>query len=110
MALRDNFYDEIFKREKDWTFMAKNNLLNIYYLNGQNGIKSFYVNVRNELSKIPNPTPIITNILNMVNNIIIEIENINDNYNNSGYTDMGELVNLFIYNQMYNSEPIKQKK
>ena len=41
MALSSNFYKELFKKEKYWTELAQKGLLNIYYLDGKDGIKEF---------------------------------------------------------------------
>ena len=40
MKLNTNFYIEIFEKETSWIEMIKDNLLNIYYLNGDGGYAS----------------------------------------------------------------------
>ena len=42
MKLDYSFYTEIFEKEKSWSEMISNNLLNIYYINGEDGITEFY--------------------------------------------------------------------
>ena len=44
MALNNNFYGEIFEKEFYCSQLAERNLLNIYYLDGKNGLKEFYEN------------------------------------------------------------------
>lgn len=105
MALNNNFYNEIFEKEKYWIELASKNLLNIYYLNGKNGIKGFYLNKKMELEleyKLDR-NDIIGKILDIINGIIGEIEYLTDEYRNGELIDINSLVNLFLYNQMNNN-------
>lgn len=105
MALNNNFYDEIFEKEKYWIELASKNLLNIYYLNGKNGIKEFYLNKQKELSLEYRLTKneIMGKFLQIINNILSHIDYLTDEYRNGELIDMNSLVNLFLYNQMNNN-------
>lgn len=105
MALNNNFYKEIFEKEQYWIELANKNLLNIYYLNGKNGIKEFYLTKKRELEleyKLTN-NDIIKQFLEIINNIINEIEYLTNEYRSGELIDMNSLVNLFLYNQMNNN-------
>jgi len=105
MALNNNFYDEIFEKEKYWIELASKNLLNIYYLNGRNGIKEFYLNKKKELSleyKLTN-NEIMGKFLEIINNILSHIDYLTDEYRNGELININSLVNLFLYNQMNNN-------
>lgn len=105
MALNNNFYNEIFENEKYWIELANKKLLNIYYLNGKNGLKEFYVNKKKELEleyKLTN-NDIIKQFLDIINSIIREMEYLTDEYRKGELIDMNSLVNLFLYNQMNNN-------
>ena len=47
MALKNNFYEEIFLKEQEWISMINNNLLNSIYCSLV--LKPFYVQKRDEL-------------------------------------------------------------
>lgn len=104
MALRDDFYNDIYIREKKCIELIDRNLLNIYYLNGKNGLREFYQLKRQELEeeyKISN-NQIIKNIINIINNIIDEIDYLTISYKNGELVDMRSLNSLFLYNLMNN--------
>ena len=105
MALNNNFYSEIFEKELYWTELAKKNLLNIYYLNGKNGLKEFYEKKRIELSKEYQLTnnPIQAQFLEIINNIINKIETLSIDYRNGKNININSLVNIFLSSQMNNN-------
>lgn len=105
MALSNNFYEDIFNKEKYWMTLAKQQFLNIYYLNGKDGLKQFYEKKRIELEnecKISNNV-IIKNFLEVINNIIFKIEKLTKDYKEGKTIDINSLIPLFLYNQMNNN-------
>lgn len=105
MALKRDFYEEIFKKEIYWTELAPKNLINIYYINGRDGIKDFYKQKREELQKEYqiNQSEVLKLFLNMINEIILEIDSLTKNYENGITIDITALINLFLINQMNNN-------
>lgn len=105
MALNNNFYNEIFENEKYWTELASKKLLNIYYFNGKNGIREFYIKKRLELDKEYQVTqnPIQGQFLNNIINIIKKIETLTREYREGKNININSLVDLFLYNQMNNN-------
>lgn len=105
MALSNNFYEEIFNKEKYWMALAKQHFLNIYYLNGKDGLRQFYeskkIELENECSVSNNI--IIKNFLEVVNNIILKIDELTKNYKEGKVIDINSLIPLFLYNQMNNN-------
>lgn len=106
MALDNNFYNEIFKKEAYWTELAKKGLLNIYYLNGKNSIKEFYLNKKAELEaeyKLTN-NQIQEQFLNIIISIIDKIGILTDEYREGNNIDITSLTTIFLSNQMNNNE------
>lgn len=105
MALKENFYTEIFEKEKYWLQLANNKLLNIYYINGKNGIRDFYFNAKGELEQEyqQNGNQIIKGILDSINKIIEKIDFITLEHTKGKDIDSNSIVNLFLSNQMNNN-------
>lgn len=112
MALTKKFYEEIFEKEVYWTDLAQTNLLNIYYLNGKNGIKDFYIKKRNDLTfeYESNKNVVLKFFIDMIDQILLKIESLTKNYENNINIDIVELTNLFLINQMSNNFVKKTSK
>lgn len=105
MALSSNFYKELFKKEKYWTELAQKGLLNIYYLDGKDGIKKFYEIKKAELEEelSLNQNPILSNFLSIINDILAKIDEMSSDYRNGKEVDILSLTTMFLANQMDNS-------
>ena len=103
MELDVSFYEEIFKKELYWTDLASKNLLNVYYINGVDGLKDFYLEKLEVLNSI-NDRPKLEIFINIINEILDEIDSITNKYNNSEDIDINKLVSLFIVNQITNKK------
>ena len=102
MALKQDFYSDIFLKEEYWTEIAKENLLNIYYLDN---LKEFYLDKKNELEKeleLSNNT-LIKSFLNMIQNIISQIDIVTDDYKSGKNININSVIKLFLSNQMNNN-------
>lgn len=113
MALNNNFYNDIFEKEKYWTELANKNLLNIYYLNGKDGLKEFYLIKKEELEYEYNLTnnDIIGRFLNIVNEILTQIELMTKEYREGKKINMDLLSKTFLVNQMNNNvDSVKSKE
>ena len=102
MDIDVKFYTDIFDKELYWTDLASKNLLNIYYINGTDGLKDFYIEKLNILSNINKPK--IKFIIDMINEILDEINVLTDTYNSGKDININNLVSLFIINQITNKK------
>lgn len=102
MALKVNFYNEIFENEQKWIELINKNLLNSIYC--KLALKPFYIKKRNEIAEEYKTTDnqILRQILSTIDNIIIKIDEFNDKYESSEIVDIKELLPLFLTNQMNN--------
>ena len=102
MKLDINFYTEIFEKETSWIEMIKDNLLNVYYLNGDGGLTQFYKNkydvLFNEYKKNNNDRLLF--FMDMIKNILDEINKLTETYNSGKDINMDKLRGLFITNQI----------
>lgn len=98
-----SFYTDIFEKELYWISLANKNLLNIYYINGEDGLKDFYINKLNLLEAITNK-PRILFIKEIIKEILEEIDNITSIYNSGSDIDIKKLTDLFLVNQLTNNE------
>lgn len=97
MNLNDNFCKEIFKREKEWIDLSNRNLLNIYYINGKNGLKEFYSMKKSELqNNYSANSKVVKEILDLINDIINKIDSITKEYREGKKVDLDSLINLFL--------------
>lgn len=103
MALKNDFYSEIFNNEKKWTELINQNLLNSIYCNLT--LKPFYLKKRNEIMEEYTLTnnQILNEVLFIIENILRKIEYFTVQYNNSKEVDIKELLPLFLINQMSNT-------
>lgn len=104
MALDNNFYTEIFEKEIYWTDLVDKNLLNVYYLNGKNGLKDFYIKKLEKLKYEYSLTnnEMLKKILDIINNIINEIDDITIRYKRGNKININSLPKLFLVNKMNN--------
>lgn len=102
MALTQNFYKEIFDKEKVWMTNLNQNLLNIYYLPE---LKTFYVEKKETLNHEFKLTgnELIRSYLNALNNIITKIDYFITEGKNEASIDIKELNNLFLLNIITNN-------
>lgn len=103
MALKTEFYSEIFENEQKWIEQINNNLLNSIYCSLS--LKPFYVKKKQELDKeirLGN-NQIIKQISLVIEQIINHIDILNEQHNNSQNIEMNSLLPLFLVNQMNNS-------
>ena len=102
MALKENFYEEIYEEERNWSDMIDMNLLNVYYLVE---LKKFYYDRQVRLNYEYELTfnPIIKSMLYLLNNVLIKIDYIinEDKLNNP--INIKELKNYFLINQLNNN-------
>ncbi len=98
-----SFYTEIFDKEAYWETLSDEGLLNIYYINGPDGLKDFYIKKLDILKSVSNKEN-IKFIINMINDILTEIDNLTTIYNSGKEIDIKELTNLFIINQITNKK------
>lgn len=102
MALSENFYNEIFEKEKYWTELANRKLLNIYYLNGKDGIKEFYLDKKAKLEQEYTNDQMIGKFLSIIDNIISKIDSLTLDYRRGNPIDINSIITLFLHNQMNN--------
>lgn len=107
MALKKNFYNEIFEQEQKWIEFIDNNLLNSIYCDLS--LKPFYTKKRNELEieYKSNRNIILGQVLILIDNIINQIDLLNEEYKKLNSVDIKTLMPLFLINQMNN---ISQKE
>lgn len=103
MVLDVSFYNNIFDKELYWTDLASKNLLNIYYINGVDGLKDFYLE-KLEVLKSINNKPKLNMFIDMINDIVDEIDNLTKDNNEGKDINVKKLVNLFIINQITNKK------
>lgn len=107
MALRNDFYMEIFANEKRWVGLINKNLLNSIYCNLV--LKPFYQEKKKELGQEYSLTgnKIIEQIIIIIENIIKQIEIFNTQYNESEEINISLILPLFLTNQMNNTNNLE---
>lgn len=102
MALKNNFYDEIYKEETNWIEMLDAKLLNVYYLSE---LRKFYyerqVTVSYEYKLTLNP--IMKSIWTVLNNMVEKLDFIESEYKKGKRINLNELRNYFIINILNNN-------
>ena len=108
MALKIDFYNEIFEKEQKWIELINSNLLNSIYCNLT--LKPFYIEKKNqlEIEYNLNNNSIIGEILTLIDNIINQIELLNSQYKNNMKVDIESLLQLFVTTQMSNGSKSKK--
>ena len=104
MEIDTSFYTEIFEKEAYWISLTHNNLLNTYYINGNDGLKDFYQKKLSILEIVKEEKPNTKFIIDMIKSILNEIESITNLYNSGEDININKLVDLFITNQLTNKK------
>lgn len=108
MALKNEFYNEIFDQEQKWIEMINSNLLNTIYCKCT--LKPFYAEkikiLENEY--IVSKNKLIEQIIIIFKNIISQIEIIEERYQNNKKIDVKSLLPLFLTTQMYTTQTKKE--
>ena len=109
MALKIDFYNEIFEKEQKWIELINSKLLNSIYCNLT--LKPFYTEKKNQLEfeNNLNDNTIISEMLILVTNIINQIDILNTQYKNNKSVDIESLLPLFLTTQMSNASKIEKK-
>ena len=96
MALKNNFYDEIFEEEKKWIDLINSNLLNSIYFKRE--LKPFYLKKRTELINEYSSTKsnVIKMFIELINNILTEIDLLIQKHENNQKVDCSSLIPLFL--------------
>lgn len=101
MNLNDDFCKEIFKREKEWINLANKNLLNVYYINGRNGLREFYESKKIELQENYSATSkLVKTMTDMINNILLKIDFVTNEHKDGKRIDMKCITDLFLLYQL----------
>ena len=110
MALKNNFYDEIFEEEKKWIDLINSNLLNSIYFKRE--LKPFYLKKITELINEYSSTKsnVIKMFIELINNILTEIDLLIQKHENNQKVDCSSLIPLFLKNQMGSSYEQKETK
>jgi len=110
MALKNDFYEEIFINEKKWIEMIDKNLLNNIFCNLE--LRPFYLKKKDEIKKEYelNNNPILGQILSIIDNIINKLDEFEIQYKNLRYVNIKELLPLFLTSQMNNNSKKEEKK
>lgn len=103
MALKRNFYAEIFEREEKWIELINKNLLNSIYCTLT--LKPFYIEKREVLNKEYESTnnEILGQVLSSIDQILNKIEYFNNQYIKFQNIPISDLLPLFLINKMNNS-------
>lgn len=102
MALKNDFYDEIYKEEINWIEMLDSKLLNVYYLLE---LRKFYYERQVIVSYEYNLTlnPIMKSIWTVLNNMVEKLDNIESDYKMGKRINLNELKNYFLVNMLSNN-------
>ena len=111
MALKNDFYEEIYKEEKNWIEMIDSKLLNVYYLSE---LRKFYYERQVIVSYEYNLTlnPIMKSIWTILNNMVSKLDFIEIEYKKGKRINISELKNYFLINRLSNNIdiPLELKK
>lgn len=102
MALKNDFYDEIYKEEINWIEMLNAKLLNVYYLLE---LRKFYYERQVIVSHEYNLTlnPIMKSIWTVLNNMVEKLDHIDSDYKMGKRINLKELKNYFLVNILSNN-------
>lgn len=110
MALKQNFYTEIFEQEQSWIELINSKYLNSIYCKHQ--LQPFYLNKKKELEQeyFLTRNDIIKNILGIIDSIIQQIELFNEQFNVGQTVNVETLIPLFLTTQMSNTSKKENKQ
>lgn len=105
MALKKDFYEEIYKEEINWIEMLNAKLLNVYYLLE---LRKFYYERQVIVSHEYNLTlnPIMKSIWTVLNNMVEKLDHIDSDYKMGKRINLNELKNYFLINILSNNVEI----
>ena len=103
MALKADFYKEIFENEKKWIELLDKNLLNAIYCGFS--LKPFYLKKKEELEIEYNLTHnnMLAEMLTVINGIVFKIEKLEEEYKESKSVNIKSLLPFFLTSKMNNS-------
>ena len=110
MALKKDFYSEIFEKEQKWIELMDKNLLNSVYC--KFSLQPFYETKKLELVREYTSTKseIIKNLIIIINQILSQIEMLYKMYLDGQNTNMNTLIPLFLSSQMSNTLKVDDNK
>lgn len=110
MALRPDFYSEIFEQEKKWIELIDSKLLNSIYC--KYILQPFYLAKKKDLEQeyLVTKNVMIGYILGVINPIIQQIELFNNQFKSGEKSDISTLLPLFLTNQMSNNKTKEEEK
>ena len=110
MALKSNFYDEIFMHEKKWLEMIDRKLLNAIYCNLT--LRPFYEETLTKIGVEYNETrnPILWEISVAIKDMLEQLRNMQIQYEASRIVDVTILRPFFLVNKMNNNSNQEQNK
>lgn len=103
MALKVNFYGEIFSQEQKWIELINAGLLNSIYCNLT--LKPFYEKKQKEIEKLFGiaDNKILEQIHNIIGSILAKLNDFDVKYRNMETADIKELIPLFLVSKMGNN-------
>ncbi len=108
MALKNDFYSEVFTNEQKWIELINAKLLNSVYC--KLTLKPFYIEKKKQLEQEYNlkNNKIIEQVIPILEVIINKIDLLEEAYNNGENVDINSLIPLFLSVQMNNMLPKKE--
>lgn len=103
MALKKDFYTEIFEQEQKWIELINSKLLNSVYC--KYSLQPFYLEKKRDLEQeyLLTKNEIIANIIEVINSIVEQIELFNEQFNSGHTVDVNSLLPLFLTTKMSNT-------
>lgn len=110
MALRQDFYTEIFEQEKKWIELINSKLLNSVYC--KYILQPFYLDKKKELEQeyFLTQNDIIGNIIGIIDSIIGQTEVFNEQFISGEKVDINLLIPLFLTTKMTNTSKKEEEK
>ena len=103
MALKNDFYNDIFKNEEKWENLINSGLVNPIYCDLE--LRPFYLEKKKEIEEEYRVTnnQILSQVLTIIEDIIKNIDLIINEYNKNGTSNVKSLLPIFLTNQMNNT-------
>lgn len=107
MALKKDFYIEIFEKEQKWIELINTKLLNAIYC--KFSLQPFYIAKKKELEQeyILTHNEIMGNVIGTLNLIISQLEVLYEQFRTGNTVDMSSLMPLFLITKMSNSYKVE---
>ena len=106
MDLKEDLYTQIRAKEEKWIRQINENLMTPIYCEYE--LKPFYLEKRSQLQN--NNNELLSKIKAIIDSIILELDNIYNEYRSSMDVDFKTLSNLFLTSQMNNKISNKESK